>query len=182
MVTSIRVLLIPSWFSVYHDRYLTPLTSVLRSPSVDSRLRSEPRFRGAPPDLTSLLPPRYLSRADLERCSSVSISRYIISTPSWYSCKLRTPNLSSFPLLLLLRPTSDLHTLYSSLSTLGLDFRSPSTQSPLQVEGTNGVLGHWSITSPKPSPVSAELQTETPESRTLRGTVLTMTMTTSFSF
>ena len=46
---------------------------------------------------------------------------------------------------------------------------------PPQIEGTDGVSGRWLITSPKPSPVSAELRTGTPEPRTPRGTVLTGT-------
>ena len=116
---------------------------VLRSPSVDSRLRLEPHFRGALPDLTSLLPPRYLSRADLEQYSLVRISRYIISIPSRYSCN----SVLQIYLLILSRscsvrsPTSVLRTPAYSPRAWTLDLR---LLGPPQIEGTDGVSGRWS--------------------------------------
>ena len=123
--------------------------------------------------MTSLLPPQYLSRADLERCSSVRISRYIISVPSRYSCN----SVLRIYLLILSRscsvhsPTSVLRTPAYSPRAWTPDLR---PLGPPQVEGTDGVSGRWSITSPKPSTVSAELRTGTPEPRTPRGTALTV--------
>ena len=72
--------------------------SVLCSLSVDSRLWSELCFWGAPLDLMSLLPPRYLSHVDLEWCSSVWISHYIIL------CSLGT-SINSILLIYLLFPS-----------------------------------------------------------------------------
>ena len=148
--------------------------SVLCSLLIDSRLQPEPCFQEASPDLTSLLPPRYLSRADLGRCSSVRISRYIISVPSRYSCN----SVLRIHLLILSRscsirsPTSVLRTPVYSPQAWTSDLR---LLSPPQIEGTDGGSGRWLITSPKPSPVSAELRTGTPVPRTPRGTALTYT-------
>ena len=122
--------------------------------------------------MTSLLPPRYLSRTDLERCSSVRISRYIISVPSRYSCN----SVLRIYLLILSRscsvrsPTSVLRTPAYSPRAWTSDLR---PLGPPQIEGTDGVSGRWLITSPELSPVSAELRTGTPGPRTPRGTVLT---------
>ena len=81
--------------------------------------------------MTSLLPPQYLSRADLERCSSVRISRYIISVPSRYSCNsvLRIYLFILSHSRSVRSPTSDLRTPYSGLFPSGLDFGSPSARS-----------------------------------------------------
>ena len=68
-------------------------------------------------------------------------------------------------------PTSVLRTLAYSLWAWTSDLR---PLGPPQIEGTDGVSGRWLITSPKPSPVSAELWTRILKLWTPCSTVLTL--------